>query len=143
VTLAQVMLPGDANPTGNVHGGSLMKLADTAGGVASMRHAGRRVVTVVMDSMTFELPAYVGDLVTVRARVTWVGHTSLESEVSLDAEDVRRGVRRRLSTAFFVYVALDDDGHPSSVPPLALSGAESVAAWAQAERRRELRLARR
>jgi uncharacterized protein (TIGR00369 family) len=137
------MLPGDANPSGNVHGGSLMKLADTAGGVAAMRHAGKRVVTVVMDSMTFELPAYVGDLVTVRARVTWVGRTSVESEVSLDAEDVRSGARRRLSTAFFVYVALDAGGRPSGVPPLALTGSEALAAWTQAERRRELRLARR
>jgi uncharacterized protein (TIGR00369 family) len=143
VVLAQVMLPSDANPSGNVHGGSLMKLADTAGGVSAMRHAGKRVVTVVMDSMTFEQPAYVGDLVTVRARVTWVGRTSVETEVALDAEDVRSGERRRLSTAFFVYVALDDQGKPSGVPPLALDGEAAQEAWRQAERRRGLRLSRR
>ena len=68
LTLAQVMLPEDANPRGNVHGGTLMKLADTAGGVCATRHARRRVVTVVVDSMTFEQPVYVGNLV-VAARV--------------------------------------------------------------------------
>src|SRR5688572_32859163 len=80
VTLAQVMLPGDANPSGNVHGGTLMKLADTAGGICACRHTRTRIVTVVMDSMTFERPVYVGDLVTVHARVTWVGRTSVETE---------------------------------------------------------------
>ena len=69
LTLAQVMLPEDANPRGNVHGGTLMKLADTAGGVCATRHARRPVVTVVIDSMTFEQPVYVGNLVVLHATV--------------------------------------------------------------------------
>ncbi len=142
VLLAQVMLPSDANPSGNVHGGSLMKLADTAGGVAAIRHAGTRVVTVVMDSMTFEQPAYVGNLVTVHARVTWVGRTSIETEVRIDAEDVVSGERRHLSTAYFVYVALGPDGRPCPVPPLLVDAREGLGAWEQAERRRAYRLAR-
>ncbi len=143
VTLAQVMLPGDANPTGNVHGGTLMKLADTAGGICACRHARKRIVTVVMDSMTFEQPAYVGDLVTLHARVTWVGRTSIETEVSIDAENVLEGASRRISTGFFVYVALDALGSPTPVPPLLLDGPRATEQWEQAERRRAYRVARR
>src|ERR671938_1180486 len=91
LTLAQVMLPQDANPRGNVHGGTLMKLADTAGGVCASRHARQRVVTVVLDSMTFEQPVYVGNLVVLHACVTWTGRTSLETEVTIEAEDVLSG----------------------------------------------------
>jgi uncharacterized protein (TIGR00369 family) len=141
--LAQVMLPTDANHEGDVHGGALMKLADTAGAIAAMRHAHRRVVTVMMDSMTFEYPVSVGDLVLLDAVVTWVGRTSLEVEVSVDTEDVVAGTRRRTSTAFFVYVALDEDGHPSPVPPLALRTDAERHTFARAEERRRLRLAQR
>src|SRR5689334_21906608 len=112
------MLPEDANPRGNVHGGTLMKLADTAGGVCASRHTRQRVVTVVMDSMTFEEPVFVGDLVIVHAQVTWTGRTSIETEVTIRAENVMRGEIRQISTAFFVYVAIDQNGKATPVKPL-------------------------
>src|ERR1700716_155214 len=118
LTLAQVMLPEDANTRGNVHGGTLMKLADTAGGVCATRHARRPVVTAVIDSMTFEQPVYVGNLVVLHACVTWTGRTSLETEVTIEAEDLMSGVVRHVSTAFFVYVAMDEHGQPTPVPAL-------------------------
>lgn len=140
LTLAQVMLPEDANPRGNVHGGALMKLADTAGGVCAARHSRQRVVTVVMDSMTFEEPVYVGDLVVVHAEVTWTGRTSLETEVSIEAEDVLSGERRHISTAYFVYVAIDEDGRPTAVPTLETSTSAQRQRWQAAEQRRARRL---
>ncbi|MBA2450254.1 MAG: acyl-CoA thioesterase [Chloroflexi bacterium] len=143
IVLAQVMLPTDANGQGNVHGGTLMKLADTAGAIAAMRHAGRRVVTAMMDSMTFQYPVSVGDLVVLDARVSWVGRTSLEVEVSIDAEEIVSGVRHRTSTAFFVYVALDDAGTPGPVPPLEPRTTDERARFAAAEERRRFRLAQR
>ena len=140
LTLAQVMLPEDANPRGNVHGGTLMKLADTAGGVCATRHTRQRVVTVVMDSMTFEEPVYVGNLVVVHARVTWTGRTSIETEVGIEAEDVLTGERRHVSSAFFVYVAIDDDGRPTPVRPLEAKTPEQRRRWREAEQRRARRL---
>ncbi len=139
-TLAQVMLPEDANPQGHVHGGTLMKLADTAGGTCGSRHTRHPVVTVVMDSMTFEQPVYVGDLVLVRACVTWTGHTSLETEVTIDAENVLSGAVRRVSTAFFVYVAIDEHGRPTPVRPLKVTSEEERRRWEDAEHRRAMRL---
>jgi uncharacterized protein (TIGR00369 family) len=143
LTLAQVMLPEDANPRGNVHGGTLMKLADTAGGVCASRHTRQRVVTVVMDSMTFEEPVYVGNLVTVHAHVTWTGRTSIETEVSISAEDVMTGEIRRISTAYFVYVAIGPDGRAMPVRPLRISTAEQRRQWGEAEERRARRMRQR
>jgi uncharacterized protein (TIGR00369 family) len=140
VVLAQQMLPTDANAQGDVHGGAIMKLVDTAGALAAMRHARSRVVTVVMDSMTFQQPVHVGDLVHVGAHLTWTGRTSMEVVVSVEAEDVVRGTRRRTSDAFLVYVALDEAGQPRPVPPLRVETAEERALWQAAEVRREARL---
>jgi uncharacterized protein (TIGR00369 family) len=143
LTLAQVMLPEDANPRGNVHGGALMKLADTAGGVCAMRHTRKRVVTVVMDSMTFEQPVYVGDLVIVHARITWTGRTSIETEVSVDVEHVLTGEMRHISMAYFVYVATDDHGRPTPVAPFEATTPEQRQRWQSAEERRVLRMRQR
>jgi len=143
LTLAQVMLPEDANPRGNVHGGTLMKLADTAGGVCATRHTRKRVVTAVMDSMTFEQPVYVGDLVTVRAQVTWTGRTSIETEVSINVEHVLTGEIRHISTAYFVYVALDEHGRPTPVEAFEAITPEERVRWQAAEERRAMRMRQR
>jgi acyl-CoA hydrolase len=142
LTLAQVMLPEDANPRGNVHGGTLMKLADSAGGVCASRHARQRVVTVVVDSMTFEEPVYVGNLVVLHASVTWTGRTSIETEVTIQAEDVLSGQVRHISTAYFVYVAIGPGGRPTPVAPLEITTPEQRRRWEEAEQRRAVRLRR-
>lgn len=143
ITLAQMMLPTDANPHGNVHGGVIMKLADTAGGLAATRHARSRVVTVTVDSLTFLEPVYVGNLLRLYACLTWTGRTSLEAEVRVEAEDVISGRVTRTSTAYLVYVALDAAGQPRPVPPLELTTEAERRRWEQAERRHRRRLAER
>ena len=94
VTLTQLMCPGEANTMGNVHGGTLMKLSDEAGGMAATKHARRPAVTVVVDSMSFHSPVHIGNLVTVSAEVTWVGRTSMETRVVINAEDILRARSR-------------------------------------------------
>jgi acyl-CoA hydrolase len=143
ITLAQSMLPSDANAFGNVHGGTLMKLADMAGGIVAIRHARAPVVTAVMDSMTFEQPVYVGNLVTLRACVTWTGRTSLETQVILEAEDVVSGEVRRISIAYLVYVAIDAAGAPTTVRPFEPTTEAERQQWHAAEERRAVRLQRR
>jgi uncharacterized protein (TIGR00369 family) len=140
VQLAQLMQPTDANVTGNVHGGTLMKLADTAGAIVAVRHCGGRVVTVVMDTMTFLEPVYVGDLLLLEARLTWVGRTSMETEVVIDAEDIHSGKRRRVSTAFLVFVGIGEAGRPVKVPPIQLQTEDERGEFAEAAQRRARRL---
>ena len=118
VMLAQLMQPEHANNLGNVHGGWVMKLVDEAGALVCMRHAQQRVVTVAVDQMTFRQPIRLGDLVTLTAEVSYVGRTSMEAEVCVEAENPISGLRTHTNTAYLVYVALDDYGRPVPVPPL-------------------------
>lgn len=143
VTLTQLMGVTDANTLGNVHGGIIMKLCDEAGALASMRHARHPVVTITVDSMTFHWPVHIGNLVTARAEVTWTGHTSLEARVVVTAEDLLSGRRTHTNTAFFVYVALDEHGKPTPVPPLILETDDERQFFEDGAARRERRLQRR
>ncbi len=118
VQLAQLMQPEHANNYGNVHGGWIMKLMDEAGALACMRHAQSRVVTVAVDRMTFHQPIRLGDLVTLTAEVSYVGHTSMEAQVDVIAENPVTGECVYTNTAFFVYVALGEYDRPTPVPPL-------------------------
>jgi acyl-CoA hydrolase len=142
VSLSQQMMPSDANPLGNVHGGYIMKLVDEAGGLAAMRHARRPVVTVALDSMSFLSPVRVGHLLTLRARVNWVGKSSIEVGVRVEAENPVTGELVHTNSAFAVFVALDDNGRPIPVPPLILETEEERRRWLEGEERQELRLQR-
>jgi uncharacterized protein (TIGR00369 family) len=142
VTLAVAMNPADANPLGDVHGGAVMKLVDEAGGICAMRHARRPTVTVAMDSMTFLSPVRVGDLVTLRASINWIGRTSIEVGIRVEAENVLTGQVTHTNSAYGVYVALDDDGKPTPVPPLLLEGDEELRHWEEGVNRQAHRLAR-
>lgn len=118
VTISQLMHPQHANLLGNVHGGWIMKLADEVGALACMRHAQKRVVTVAVDQLTFKHPIRIGDLVVLTAEVSYVGRTSMEAEVQVVAENPVTGQNWHTNTAYLVYVALDDEGHPVPVPAL-------------------------
>ncbi len=143
ISLAQLMQPEHANNLGNVHGGWIMKLVDEAGALACMRHARRRVVTVAVDSMVFHEPIRIGDLVILDAEVTYVGRTSLEAEVKVVAENPVTGLRTNANTAYVVYVALDETGKPTPVPPLLRENAEDERRMKEAELRQARRVGRR
>lgn len=140
ITLSQLMHPEHANLLGNVHGGWIMKLVDEAGALACMRHAQRKVVTVAIDSMTFRQPIKIGDLVILNAEVSYTGRTSMEAEVQVLAENPITGERTHTNNAYLVYVALDDDGKPTSVPPLKAETDDEKRKMEQAKERQERRL---
>jgi acyl-CoA hydrolase len=132
----------DANLRGNVHGGEIMKLVDTAGGLAAMKHCGGPVVTVAMDEMSFIEPVFVGNVVTVRSMVNDTGRTSLEVGVRVEADDVVTGRHVHTSSAYLVYVALDGRGNPRPVPPVMAENDEERQRQREAKVRRQARLAR-
>ena len=140
VTLSQLMHLEHANLLGNVHGGWIMKLVDEAGALACMRHAQKKVVTVSIDSMTFREPIRIGDLIILNAEVTYTGRTSMEAEVQVLAENPITGDRMHTNTAYLVYVALDDEGKPTPVPPLKAETAEEKRKMTDALERQERRL---
>jgi uncharacterized protein (TIGR00369 family) len=141
--ISQVMLPTDANVYGNVHGGMIMKLADDAGAIVATRHSRSIVVTIAVDSITFLSPIYVGNLVTFTAALSYVGRTSMEVEVLVEAEDPLTGEKTHTNTAYLVYVALDENGQPSEVPRLILETDEERERIAKGQKRQEARLSRR
>lgn len=140
VIIAQEMNPQDANPAGNVHGGVIMKLIDTAAGVVAKRHARSNVVTASIDSLDFHHPVYVGDVVFFKASINYVGNTSMEVGVRVEAENPITGEVRHTASAYLTFVALDENGKPKPVPKLIVETEEEKRRFREAERRRQIRL---
>lgn len=143
VTIAQVMNPQDANPSGNIHGGVIMKLIDTAAAVAANRHARCNSVTVSIDRLEFHHPVFVGDLLFFSAGLNMVGRTSMEVGVRVEAENCITGEVRHTASAYLTFVALDKNGRPTAVPPLIVETEEERRRNREAMRRRDVRLAER
>lgn len=141
LSLRQLTLPEHSNPLGNVHGGVILKLCDECGGIVATRHARRPAVTVSFDRVNFYQPVYVGQLLTVRGRITWVGHSSIEVQLRVEAEDMLSGEITHTNSAYSVYVALDAQGKPVEVPPLQLETADERRRFAEGQQRQEHRLA--
>lgn len=133
----------DANSSRDIHGGTIMKLVDEAAGLASVRHSRRRTVTASMDRMSFLVPIKIGQLVTFTATVNAAWRTSMEVGVRVEAEDPRSGEVRHASTAYLTFVALDDDGRPTHVPPIEPQTPTEERRLREAELRRKHRLAER
>jgi acyl-CoA hydrolase len=142
-TLVQLMEITHANIAGIVHGGEVMKLVDTAAGLAAIKHAGGMCVTVSIDEMSFLHPVHVGDLVTVHASVNDAGTTSVEVGVRVEVEDVVTGDRLHTSSAYLVFVALDREGAPRPVPAVVAETDVERRRQREAKIRRETRLAHR
>jgi uncharacterized protein (TIGR00369 family) len=140
ILLAQVMNPQDANPAGNVHGGVIMKLIDTAAGAAAVKHSRSNCVTASIDRLDFHHPVFIGDLVTLKAGVTYTGKSSMEVGVRVESQNLLTGDIRHTVSAYMTFVALDKNGKPISIPPLILETPEEQRRNHEAQSRRETRL---
>jgi uncharacterized protein (TIGR00369 family) len=134
------MNPQDANPAGNVHGGVIMRLIDTTGGVVAMRHGRTNAVTASIDRLDFHHPVRIGDLVVLKASLNFVGKSSMEVGVRVEAENIMTGEVRHTASAYITYVALDENGRPTTVLPLILETEDEARRNLEAKARREMRL---
>ena len=139
VVLAQIMLPADTNPAGNVHGGIIMKLIDNAAYVVASRHTGRNTVTASIDRLDFHCPVFLGNLVTLKASMNRAGKTSMEVGVKVEAEDLMTGEVRHTASAYLTFVALDADGRPTLVPGIVAETDEEKRRFAEADKRYAIR----
>ena len=114
------MFPTDANPAGNVFGGEILKHIDMVAGIVAQRHSQSNAVTVCMDSVNFLKPVFVGNVLSLNARINYVHNSSMEIEVKVEAEDIVTGIRTITGTAFVTFVALDENGKPIKVAKLSL-----------------------
>ena len=141
--MTELMMPNMANNLGNVFGGVILSLVDRVAAVAAIRHARQTCVTVSFDRVDFLEPIHLGELLTARARVNFVGRTSMEVGVRVEAEDLVTGNRRHTNTCYVTYVAIDNDGRPVPVRPLAVEGDDDRRRHEAAQARRAVRLAER
>jgi len=144
VSLSVLMTAAQANLAGNIHGGEIVKLADSTAGTVSYRHCGIPTVTAALDEMVFLQPVHVGDIVQTHGQVNWVGRTSLEVGVRIEAQPHYdpSAAPLHVASAYFVMVAIDADGRPVPVPPLVTETPDEVRRWREAEIRRAHRLAK-
>ena len=140
VVMTHRVLPQDTNPAGNLHGGVILKHVDTAGGVVAMRHSKGNAVTASIERVDFLAPAFVGELLTFKARLNHVGRSSMEVGVRVEAENLFTGEKRHTNTAYLTYVALGPDHRPRPVPAILLETAEDERRFREAESRKETRL---
>jgi uncharacterized protein (TIGR00369 family) len=130
----------DANVAGNVHGGVIMRLVDTAAALAAIKHSGGLALTVGIDEMTFLEPVHIGEVVVLQASVNDVGTTSMECGVRVEAHDPLTGTIRHVNTAYLVFVAVDEDGKPRAVPGLVVESEDQRRRQREAKLRRERRI---
>jgi len=137
--ITEWMMPGHVNNVGNVFGGVVLSMVDRAAAVAAMRHSGHPSVTVSIDRVDFKEPIQSGELVTCMAQVNFVGRTSMEVGVRVDAENLLSGVKRHTTTCLLTFVAIDSEHRPCGVPRLDTSDPEDARRYREGQRRREVR----
>jgi acyl-CoA hydrolase len=138
--VTQVVLPNDANPMGNILGGTVMHLVDITGAIAAHRHSGSYVVTASVDHMDFHYPIRVGEIIILKASVNRVFHSSMEVGVKVFREKVFTRQRLHTSSAYVTYVAVDENGMPKAAPAVIPRTREEKRRYREAGRRRLLRM---
>ncbi len=140
LSMTVLMTPDQANFSGNVHGGTILKYLDQVAYACASRYAGSYVVTLSVDQVTFRQPVYVGELVTFLASVNFTGRTSMEVGIKVITENIREKSVRHTNSCFFTMVAVGEDGRPIQVPKLEPVTADQKRRYQNALQRREIRL---
>ena len=137
---SELMMPEHANNMGHVFGGVILAMMDKTAAIAAFRHSRASVVTVSIDRVDFREPIHLGDLVVLKASVNFVGRSSMEVGVRVEAEDLISGVRRHTNSCYLTFVAVDDHGHPREVPALIPETEAEKRRFGAAQDRRRRRL---
>ncbi|MCJ8502763.1 acyl-CoA thioesterase [Desulfatitalea alkaliphila] len=139
LVVSHLVLPGDTNPAGNVHGGVIMKHIDNAAGIVAHRHARSNVVTASIDRLDFHNPAFVGELLTFKSSLNYVGRSSMEIGVRVEAENLLSADVRHIASAYLTFVSLDENHRPKPVPRLRCESGEELRRNQEAIARAQLR----
>jgi acyl-CoA hydrolase len=140
LVVSYVLMPGDANIAGNIHGGVIMKHIDNTAAIVAFRHARINVVTASIDRLDFHNPAFVGELLTLKASLNLVGKTSMEVGVRVEAENLLTAEIRHIASAYLTFVALDANHKPKQIPPYVMKSEDDKRRNNQALERRKMRL---
>jgi acyl-CoA hydrolase len=133
------MMPTDANVLGNVFGGAIMRYMDEVAAIVAWRHAGRNCVTASIDRMNFWKPVFVGNVLILKAAVNYVGETSMEVGVRIEAQDTVTGKVNHTGSCYLTYVGIDKNRRPVRIPKLQPTDAVERKRYREAITRRKLR----
>ena len=137
---SQIMMPHHSNNLGHVFGGAILSMMDTAAAVSAIRHSRSTCVTVSVDRVDFREPIHLGDLVVMKSSVNFVGRTSMEVGVRVEAENLLTGVRRHTNSCYLTFVAVDRNGRPVEVPQIVPETPDEIRRHSAARERRRRRL---
>src|SRR5262245_11654637 len=137
---SELMMPGDANNLGHVFGGVILSMMDKCAAIAAFRHSRASVVTASIDRVDFREPIFLGDLVVMKASVNYVGRTSMEVGVRVEAEELLTGRRRHTNSCYLTFVAVDGANRPVEVPELRPETPDEIRRFDAARQRRQRRL---
>ncbi|HAR20220.1 MAG TPA: acyl-CoA thioesterase [Cytophagales bacterium] len=138
-TLTELMIPAYANFGGKIHGGILLSLMDKVAYACASKHAGNYCVTVSVDNVNFLEPVEVGEMVSMKASVNYVGNTSMVIGIKVISEDFKNAAMKHTNTSYFTMVAKNDEGRPTKVPGLILESREEVRRFLESIKRKELK----
>ena len=138
-TITELMIPSYANFGGKIHGGILLSLMDKVAYACASKHAGTYCVTVSVDKVEFLQPVEVGELVSMKASVNYVGRTSLVVGMRVESQNVKTGVIKHTNSSFFTMVAKGDDNKPMQVPALVLENDEEIKRFIESMRMKDIK----
>lgn len=140
VSMTELVLPNDTNTLNNLMGGRLMHWMDVVSAIAGQKHSNSTVVTASVDNISFREPILLGNVVTLKAKVTRAFNSSMEVRIDVDAEDIPANKKFSSNSAYFTFVAVDKEGKPVEIPEVEPETEEEKALYDGALRRRQLRL---
>ena len=126
VTISELMLPSNTNFSGKIHGGYILSLLDQIAFACASKFSGNYCVTASVDTVDFLNPIEVGELVTMKACVNYVGKSSMIIGIRVESENIQTGKVKHCNSSYFTMVAKDAEGKNAQVPTLILSNLEEV-----------------
>jgi len=143
VTLSELMLPSHANFSGKIHGGYVLSLMDQIAFACASKHSGHYCVTASVNTVDFINPIEIGELVTLKASVNWVGNSSMVVGIRVESENIQSGEKKHCNSSYFTMVAKDKNGNTTKIPGLILRSDDDIRRFTKSIRRKEMQATRR
>ncbi|GAK96732.1 acyl CoA thioester hydrolase family protein [Nonlabens tegetincola] len=140
VMLSILMLPSNANFSGKIHGGYVLSLIDQIAFACASKHSGHYCVTASVDVVDFKAPIEVGEMLTLRASVNYVGRSSMVVGIRVDSENIQTGESKHCNSSFLTMVAKDENGNTVKVPGLKITNETHVRRFARAIKRKQIKI---
>lgn len=143
ILISELMLPSNSNFNGKIHGGYILNLMDQIAFACASKHSKTYCVTASVDTVDFLNPIEIGELVTMKASINYVGNTSMVVGIRVESENIRTGEIKHCNSSYFTMVAKDGDGKSVEVPGLILINKHEIRRFLKSLKRTEVKNLRR